>query len=141
MLFRSAIFKYDIQIDLDEKNNYADIFEYLDKKESVDDYLSIYKKIGLSNANDEEMDVNIVVAEDIDRVSDFIGLNDRKAETTITYDRLSVIITDKISENLEIDIGDTFVLENSDTDISSDLIVTAIAENYLDNFVFIGEDL
>ena len=136
-----AIFKYDIQIDLDEKNNYADIFEYLDKKESVDDYLSIYKKIGLSNANDEEMDVNIVVAEDIDRVSDFIGLNDRKAETTITYDRLSVIITDKISENLEIDIGDTFVLENSDTDISSDLIVTAIAENYLDNFVFIGEDL
>lgn len=133
------IFKYDVQIDLDEDKSKDDLVSFLNEDSRVEDYLEVYIDQG-EVTYDEDLEVSIFVYEDKQIFSKFVSLIERKTAEGIKLSDSSVVITEKISEILGLKIGDKFKLENSDGHIS-EFTVTDITENYLGNYVYFNEKM
>ena len=68
----------------------------------------------------------------------FINLRDRKTGNKVYFGENSVVITEKLADALEIEIGDLVVYEHSDDQVDR-FVVTDIAENYVGSYLYINE--
>ena len=80
-----------------------------------------------------------VIPQDDSRLSDFIRLRDAKTGEEYEFTSQSVFITRKMSELLHIGVGDTLTLTGSGEERVS-LTVSAVVENYISTYVYIGRD-
>ena len=95
-------------------------FEAGDEKNSLDSYLIVPESIDLFEHN-----------YNLTRFSDGLELN---------LEQDSVIITQKLSERLNIETGDSINIKDSDNQWYS-LTVSGVAENYLGNYIYISADV
>ena len=66
-----------------------------------------------------------------------IDLRDRRSGTAITIQEEGVVITEKLSELLEVSVGDSITIENDGRRVSAP--ITGIAENYVKHYIYLTE--
>lgn len=91
----------------------------------------IYYLNGEVLAKDENIDISLISS---DKLSEFVGFTNGEEFTST-----SVIVTQQIADELELSVGDNFVIEVSDNVGFSQFRVTGITQNYINNYVYVGE--
>ena len=131
------IFRYQIRLELDEEEfEGKSLDQLIDDLENVESYGGIYSDKGAVRYGNDLLDVNAMVFHDSSQISEFILTQNRQTGEMIEAGTEYVIITEKLSEELGISIGDTIVYEDADEN-RGELRVTDITENYLGNYMYV----
>ena len=134
---------------------YNDIVKYdnlIILNKSVDDFSSLkYDFSGLIEdelllsqssykaVNDEDnLDLYVVVPEDEELFYKYFILNDKKSGSKLTFDD-GIIITPKIAERFDVEVGEILTIENSDKE-KFRIRVGGISENYVSNYIYMTGD-
>ena len=136
--------KYNISITLKEEK-YDD--ELAEVEEKIQENNQIVETLGANVQsvniikNDNNQSIQLIVPEDVNKLENFISLRDRKnKEDKYVLDASGVIISEKLSNLLDIKEGDTILLENSDGD-RAEVRVTKITENYIMHYIYMSPEL
>ncbi|WP_165172935.1 FtsX-like permease family protein [Adlercreutzia sp. ZJ242] len=89
--------------------------------------------------------MTMVVPEDPDAFTDLWALRERAGHAPVALDGESVVVTEKLASTLGIGVGDELVLFEQDVmgnaaGAGRALKVTGVAENYIANYAFVGEE-
>lgn len=134
------IYQYTLTVDAKEEEVTGELLSVMENKDYIEDYLSIYQKSTSLYKDSEKKDIFVIVPKDTARLKDFIKLSDRISQKDIEFNENSVIITEKIAAQLELQVGDSIELENTDKSRSS-YKITAICENYVNSYIYIAPQI
>lgn len=135
------IFKYNGIVTLNTdvtEDTISEQAENLKKDESVEDTISCYMKTVEITSIENSQTLNLVVVDPNDNLSNFIVLKQKKEQYSLDKD--TVIISEKIAQLLNIKVGDTITIKNTD-DVEKDVKVGHITENYLYHYIYMSSDL
>ncbi len=135
------ITRYDAKVGLERHLTGAQqrvLAAYLDGEESIAYWDTSYQSSvdALSDARTVE-GVTIFTARDTQELLRFVDLRERKGGAQLALEDDGVVITEKLSELLEVNVGDTLVIDGARR---VEARVTAIAENYIQHYIFLTED-
>jgi len=135
------IFCYDFQITLKDsisKKEKEQVFDEVCKDSSIKNSAKVYmSSVELINNSNSE-DVQIIVPESEQDLEGIINIKDVKTHEKITLKDNEICITDKVADLLEVKVGDTIKLKNSD-DIEIEAKISDIAENYVSHYAFMNK--
>lgn len=108
--------------------------------EQLDDDLSVSIENATAGFGEETQDVNVMVPSDSDELSSFVvlrNLDDTSEHLTLPDE--GAIITDKLSELLEVETGDVISVELNDSG-TVDIEVTGVVEHYIQHYVYLSPE-
>lgn len=133
----TELFKYELELQLEKGDSVSeDLQTLLNDKSLISGAISVLSDKGLVYIGDENIEATLIAPESAESLNDFIGFRDRLSGEPVVFGRDSAVITEKLSEEMGIKIGDTIVFENSD-DEKGELVITGITENYLGNYLYL----
>lgn len=100
------------------------------------EYMKVYNTA--SEKSDELMETYILVPEDADSMSRYIRIRDCKTGQALTLPESGCIITEKLSEKLNIGAGDTITV-NLDDGGSITVPVMGVSENYAFHYMYMSK--
>ena len=137
------IYKYEMVIDLKDSIGVGDNTKSLDTIEEdsrIEDYILIKEQLlDIGKGNIEES-ANIIVPENKDKINNFIILQDRETGESLFIENDGVILTEKMSQLLEVDIGDEIYIKD-ENDKKRTVKITAITENYANHYIYMSKEL
>lgn len=80
--------------------------------------------------------VEIFVPERLEDLSDFLVLQDRITKEKYRLEEGGVVVSEKLSQMLNVKVGDTFYLVQDETE-KYPVTITAITENYMSHYVYL----
>jgi len=137
------IYKYEMIVDLKDSLGVGDSTKSLDtiKEDSrIEDYILIKEQLMDIGKGNIEESANIIVPEDQDKINDFIILQDRETGKSLSIEDDGVILTEKMSELLDVGIGDEIYIKD-ENDKKRIVKITAITENYANHFIYMSSNL
>ncbi len=137
------IYKYEMIVDLKDSIGVGDSTKSLDtiKGDSrIEDYILIKEQLMDIGKGNIEESANIIVPEDQDKINDFIILRDRETGKSLSIKDDGVILTEKMSELLDVGIGDEIYIKD-ENDKKRIVKITAITENYANHFIYMSSNL
>ncbi len=133
------IIKYDVMFILDEKEKIIDEkLLALFKKNNISNPLLINQTAYTFNFNNKTEDVYLVVAEDNDKLKNYISLNSILTNSETSVLSYGAIITEQMADLLNVQKGDTVKIRNSDNELYI-LLVLDIVENYTSHYIYIDK--
>lgn len=133
------IFKYETSVTLSNTNGIEQITEYLSNNENIEDFSKIYATTGKVANENISYSVNIFVPEEIEGFDKVINLIDVENEQKLQLSNDGIIITDKLADKFEINVGDELTLIDSD-DIEYKLEVSGITKNYVGHYIYMSKE-
>jgi len=137
----SDIHLYDASIMLDESASSSDaegVNVWLDSNTA--DYIYDTQSSVTALSGRESFDAYLFVAEDPQQLNDFVMFRDRQTKDPVAFPTPgSVVITEKLSNELGLKAGDTFDIKKGDTNIV-EAQVGGITENYIFNYIYMTPD-
>jgi len=134
------IFTYDGQIMMDtEIESYErDADNILRENKYIDSYLKVFNESGkaVSEKSNRSYEVNLYIPENTELLGNFISLHDRKSKDKIELTNNGAVITEKLSNLLHVGVGDTIQYRDTNN-ITYEIYITGIAENYITHYIFI----
>ena len=130
------VFLYDATLGIDadaEADKLAAVEQYLADSPWVEDYLPASATVLDASGTGPAQSVTLFAVEDQDRFTQFIRLGHRLDDESVTLPDDGVVITEKLSELLDVSVGDAITL---DGDKRVEAVVTDIAENYVSHYVY-----
>lgn len=97
-----------------------------------------YSAILTNPANEKDETVYAEVYNTLEDMEQCWTLRDRKSQEALTPTDDGVLISEKLSENLELSAGDTILLE-SEGGIEKEVVITGIFEEYIQHYVLMSE--
>ncbi len=139
----TELYKYDITLSLAsgaDDEELAEMTSYLDDTEDmdVDSYIFVRSRNIELQGEKGAYTAYLTIPGDVEAYKDFVVFRDRKTGEGYELDDGSVIITEKLSELLNLGVGDTITVE--DGDLRADAEIGAIMENYLMSYIFMSPD-
>ena len=136
--------KYNISITLKE-DKYDDelvkVKEEIQKNNQIIDTLGANAQSVKIIKDDNNQSIQLIIPEDVNKLSNFIVLRDRKhKENTYVLDNSGAIISEKLASLLNIKEGDTIEIENADGD-RANVKVSKITENYIMHYIYMSPEL
>ncbi len=134
---------YDGFAKLSDDISEEDKNEIIQKVEDDSDVASLVSAVSYSGKisyNDTEETVLTQVFTDNDEISKLYTLRTRKGHHEISIDDSGIVISEKLSEDLGVKIGDTVTIE-SKYGVQKEVTVSAITEMYIQHYAFLNEDL
>lgn len=136
--------KFNISISLKEEKYEEELTKLEEKIEGFEEITSTTSANVQSVKvikDDNNQSIQLIVPEDVNELEEFISLRDRKKpEDKYVLDNSGVIISEKLSDLLDIKPGDVITLENADGD-RSEVNVSHITENYLFHYIYMSPEL
>lgn len=131
------ILHYDLSVSIsdstdDAKQRLEDIW-----KGYADDSCFLYQTTADISRADETQNVTVVSAHG-DSLSGFVTLKNGDSEIS-SPEKGEIVLSSKIAENLNAEIGDTISLTDADENIV-DLTLTGICDNYVGHYAYISDD-
>ncbi len=112
---------------------------YLEEHEGIERYLECYQSTADASVDGvPAKSAYLFVVEDLDTFTQFIDLRHRTDDQPVELTDDGVVITEKLSEMLEVETGDTITLEQDDQRVQA--TVTDIVENYVYHYVYMTEN-
>ena len=132
----TTIWTFDVTLGLDDDEDTAEAAAWAEEQDEVLDTLTVYEVSKEAESEADTLDIYLFVPETLDTLDEYVDLHSRtKSGETYTLTDDGVIITEKLARVLELDIGDSFEIKDSETE-SHTVTVTAIVENYLYHYVY-----
>ena len=103
----------------------------------IEGYLDGYMRLTEMNFGDVKKDIYVYVPSTLDNLDQFITFNYRKTRESWLLDENSVVITEKVARDLNIQKGDSLALKLEDDHFVT-VEVTDICENYLAHYLYIA---
>lgn len=88
----------------------------------------------------EEDNVYITVPSDTGALNDYFTFRQRTTGEPVPFEEGSVIITEKLAERQNLDVGDVITVENADGETAS-FTITGVCENYVYHYIYMSEDV
>ncbi len=135
------VFNYDFQITLKDslaQEEKEQVINEINSDSRIEKSAKVYMTSGELINNEHSEDVQIIVPEDELALEGIININDVKTHKKITLKDNEICITDKVSQLLEVKVGDTITLKNAD-DIENEVKISDIAENYVGHYIFMNK--
>lgn len=133
---------YDLVLRLDENLKSADLgplYADLSNDTRISQSLLIYQKAMDAKKADITVKISLFVPENTDKIEGVVSLRHRQDGTGITLSDEGAVISEKLSEILGVKAGDTLDVKEDDQIFS--IPVAAIAENYVEHFIYITPQL
>lgn len=137
------IFKYDMMITTKTDLSAEEIQDFkanLENRDEVEKVVETYTASLEVYKEDSYESANLVVANNTEDFYDVIELKDKKTKERLQLNNNEIIITDKLSELIDVEIGDTVTLRNSDNEEVS-ATIGAIAKNNINHYIYMTKDL
>lgn len=134
------VFLYDATLGLDKHagaDKLAQVEEYLDQSPWVEDYLLTSCTSLEASSSGPAQNVYLFAVDDQERFEQFIQLGHRLDDEAVTLPDEGVVITEKLSELLEVSVGDTITLDDDGKRMEAR--VADIAENYVSHYVYLSD--
>ena len=87
---------------------------------------------------DNSIDVNTMIPENASDLNGYFVFRNRASGKDIDFNDDSVILTEKASELLDVNVGDTLTLSDENGN-SGSFTLTGICENYLQNYIYMSQ--
>ena len=135
------IFTYDMTVSLREEGDIDSdaVQAVLGDTEAVTDTMLFHQEDGHADTEDGSFAVYLFVPEEPLQMPQFVHLRQRANGQEITFPEAGVVITELVSEQTGADVGDSVTLENADGAAAS-FQVTGVAENYVENYVYLSAE-
>ena len=111
-----------------------ELFETISNFELVSDLTEISQYNATVTIGGKDQNVSIVVPQDIEKYEEFVNLRTRINHTPVEIKDGGAIISEKMANDLRLDIGDTFSIKDSE-DIIKKIKVNGIVENYVGHYI------
>ncbi len=136
------IYRFDVMATLEEQEISGELLDALETPQLFESYLQIMNK-NMNATNQEEsytMTAYLYIPKQPERLSEFVDLRHRRDKAKIPFGEDSVVITEKLAENLGLKPGDTLRLQSVTAPDArpTELIVTDICENYVFNYIYVS---
>ena len=142
------IFSYNVLVGLDDGCTDAQISEVEDTLEEVGDATSFaevdFENMQISSSGrDDTIAIRLMVTDDPEELLGFVDMRDRVSGEDVAFDEDSVVLTEKVANELGVGVGDTFTLYEQDaignaTGDGIELTCTGITENYPMHYCYVG---
>lgn len=134
------VLKYDELISLNSNTDIESLINSLQENEDVVDQVTARMETTRIYNNDKDYEVTLTIANNIDELENVISLNDVDNEyQKIELKDDEIVLSEKLATLLEVEKGDNVTFRNEDGKEYA-LKVTAIAENYINNYVYMTKD-
>ena len=131
--------KYDLIFAMDEEDsltNDESLNQTINDKGIISEYLSVSQETGKVYYGKEKQEINIFVPQDTEKFADFTTLRTRSGHDSIMLSDDSIVLTEKLCEEMGINIGDSVTLEDSEGHQAT-ITVSAITENYVSSYAYL----
>lgn len=131
---------YDATVGLDpdaDPDARAVVENYLTASGSVEEYLISSQSMAEASTDGPAYDVFLFAVKDMEEFTRFIDLRHRLDSEPVALPDDGVIITEKLSELLDVRAGDVITLEKDDTRVTA--VVSDIVENYVRHYVYLSD--
>lgn len=144
------VFKYDGIVSVDENLTRAQRRAMLNEISSisgVESNLQIHRSMIYSSANssantENEKYAYLIIPRNIDDFPSYITLNERVGNVMLNLTDNGVIITEKYADILDVSVGDSIFVRQSESDANpKEIKVAGITENYIYNYVYMTPNL
>ena len=133
------IFHNDYTVTFDRDLSEAEQQSFCEKnRDYLDEVLFLNALSVDTHVGSQVKSVNMIVADPTDPIADFITLKDGDMPLDYPTDG-NCIINKNLGENLKLSVGDTLTVYDSDMR-EMDLVITAMCENHVYNYVYIDLD-
>ena len=137
----NKLWKYDAMVIFNDSSNDEEIKEYnntLNNLKGYESKLGIHQEtVTFSKEDMNKQSVTMYVPKDIDKINNFILLNDRKSDKEYKISDNGVIITEKLAKLLDASVGDTITL-NDEENNPYKVKVDNICENYFAHYIYMS---
>lgn len=136
------ILKYDVSMSYEANANTHDqaaLIKELEKDSRISDLMGITMKNGTALVNGEDEAVTIVSPSDTEKFKEFVSLHKRGSDDIFELPSDGVIISEKLSMNADVDIGDTLEVDDGDG-VKRKVKIAGIAENYVGHYMYMSPD-
>ncbi|MBR5267428.1 MAG: hypothetical protein IKU20_04450 [Lachnospiraceae bacterium] len=135
------ILLYNVSVGLEEEIDHEvrqDIYRYLDETPEIERWLACHNEmVDSSSETAVENGVTIFAVNNIDELDSFVELRHRLNSKESIFSEEGVVITEKLSELLDLEIGDVITL---DGDRRVDVPIVDITENYVQHYIYMSKD-
>ena len=134
------VFLYDATLGLDKharEYDLAAVEDYLNASPWVEDYLTACASSLEASSGGPAQSVSLFAVDDQERFNQFIRLGHRLDDEPVVLPDDGVVITEKLSELLEVSVGDTITLDDDGKRVEAR--VADIAENYVSHYVYMTD--
>ncbi len=133
------IFTYDMSISLSDDKNLKQVEDIAKNNRNIENYSKICASAGKLKGSEINYETTIFAIESIEDFEKVCNLKDVDKHEKIQLAEDGIILSDKVSEFLNVKQGDSIILIDSDN-IEHSLKVTQIAENYVSNYVYMTKN-
>lgn len=136
------IYNYDMLIALKNTLTEEEInstIDNLQEKEEIDKIIPIYMSSETAANKDFKEETQIFVVKNSDTIKEVVKLKDVKTGEELKLNDEEVIITDKLSQLLNVKIGDEISLKDSE-DNEYKVKVGAITEHYISHYIYMTDN-
>lgn len=130
--------QYDAIVALKEDPTTEEVSQYeeaLASIEAIDQTLDVRQEVVDATTGGQAYEATLFVPEDMDELSSFVTLRDMNENEELSLTDEGAIITEKLSRLLDVSVGDTLTLDDSDHR-EFEVPVSGIAENYVGHAVY-----
>lgn len=134
------VFLYDATLGIDAdagEEKLGAVERYLSDSPWVEDYLPASASTVEASTDGPAQNVTMFAVDDLDRFTQFIRLGHRLDNGAVTLPGDGVVITEKLSELLEVSVGDVITLDDDGKRVEA--AVADIAENYVSHYVYLSD--
>ena len=120
-----------------EEEEFREVAELLDSEELVDRWLACNQTAVEFTGGDRTMDGHLFVVGSGEELEGFIELRTRRGHDPVALPEEGLVVTEKLAELLELDVGDTVTLVNGDDRVEAE--VAAVTENYIMHYAYLTD--
>ena len=133
------IYRYQLQVSLDDQEGFdpAQTIEKIAADEDTASMAEIYARAVTASAEGGSQEGYIMVTDDPDALAEQITLRDLETEAPISLTDGGVVISEKLAELLDLQVGDTITLECGS---KAQATVAGITEHYVRHYVYMTAD-
>lgn len=123
-----------------DQSDIEDYRNYIKNNPNIEKSIDVrYESGTIELQGKPNMEVNLMTVFDDMTFKDFVSLRNRETKEAISVKNSGVVISEKLSRLLNLKLGDSFSVENSDN-VVSELVVGGIAENYVVHYIYLSPD-
>ena len=134
------IMRYDVSMQLKDGTTIhekQELLDHLKQDDRIKDIMGITMKNGTVLVDGDEEALNIVSPSDTARFKEFVDLHKRGSSETLELPSDGALISEKLSMNAKVGIGDTLEIDDGDG-IKRQVKIAGIVENYVGHYMYLS---
>lgn len=132
------IMQYDAMMNFDPSASLTDkekVLEEMSKDKQIKDYIALATVNGTVELSDSTQSVSIVVPDDGDKFEEYVTIRERKGKDKINFVNDGAIVSEKLTKNLDLGVGDKIKVKFDDG-IEREVKISGIMENYVGHAIY-----